>query len=49
MNNITADQLYTRLKSTVTGQVINGTLTGVILESELDEIYKQVKEEKDQI
>lgn len=43
---ITLDKLYARLKSAVTGQVINGTLTGVLLESELDEIYKQVKEEE---
>jgi hypothetical protein len=41
------DKLYSALKSRVTGQVINGTLTGVLLESELNEVYQQVLEEID--
>ena len=39
-----ADELYAKLKAKVTGQVINGTLTGVLLESELKEVYEQLKQ-----
>jgi hypothetical protein len=37
------DELYSALKAKVTGQVINGTLTGVLLESELKEVYEQTR------
>jgi hypothetical protein len=40
------DELYSALKSKVTGQVIGGTLTGVILESELEELYEQIRREQ---
>jgi translation initiation factor 2 beta subunit (eIF-2beta)/eIF-5 len=36
-----ASELYTLLKSRMTGQVINGVLKGCLLESELEEIYEQ--------
>lgn len=38
---IIINQLYTALKSKMTGQVINGVLTGCLLESELKEVYEQ--------
>lgn len=38
------DQFYTALKAKMTGQVINGVLTGCLLESEIDEVYRQIKE-----
>jgi hypothetical protein len=37
------DQFYDLLKSKVTGQVINGTLTGVLLEFDLEEIYEKFR------
>jgi len=40
------DHLYTELKSKVTGQVIDGVLVGVILESELEEIYESIRREQ---
>lgn len=36
-----ANQLYTYLKSNLTGCVINGGLEGVITEAELDRLYKE--------
>lgn len=35
---------YTALKKKMTGQVINGVLTGCLLESELKEVYEQFKQ-----
>lgn len=42
------NQFYTALKAKMTGQVINGVLTGCLLESEIDEVYRQVKERIDE-
>lgn len=41
---MTIDELYTALKAKMTGQVINGTLTGCLLESEIEEVYEQCKQ-----
>ena len=38
---MTAEELYKRLKSAITGHVVNGGLTGVLLEEDLDRIYQE--------
>lgn len=38
------NQFYTALMKKMTGQVINGVLTGCLLESELKECYEQFKQ-----
>lgn len=38
------NQFYTALKAKMTGQVINGVLTGCLLESELKEVYEQYRQ-----
>lgn len=40
------DYFYRLLKAKVTGQVINGTLTGCLLDYELEEIYEQIRSEQ---
>lgn len=38
---MTAEQLYNYLKSNLSGRVVNGHLTGVITEEDLDRLYKE--------
>lgn len=44
---MTAEELHTALKSAIIGHVINGGLTGVLLEEDLDRIYQELLDEDD--
>ena len=41
------DELYEGLKSKLIGRVVNGKLTAVITEEELDRIYEELKDESE--
>ena len=45
--NKPSSEFYLLLKSKVIGRVINGTIDGCLLESELEEIYEQYCDSKD--